>query len=94
MMGYGYAPTMTGAPAQTVSAYDWFLESLTVEERQEFVSLFIYKNIGGTATLPNYVAGGDNYMFFRYVFLNLGKYRDRISANLLDKMYKFMTNMY
>ena len=89
------APMMpTGAPAQTVFAYDWFLESLTPEEKQEFVCLFIYKNLGSTANLPNYVPGGDNYMFFRFFFLNLGKYRERISANLLDKMYKFMTNMY
>ena len=88
-------PACETAPAtKPVSAYDWFIESLTFEERQEFVSLFIYKKLGGTATLPEYVAGGDNYAFFRCFFLNLGKYRDRISATLLDKMYNYMTNLY
>ena len=77
-----------------VSSYDWFIESLTFEERQEFVSLFVYKKLGGTATIPEYVAGGDNYAFFRCFFKNLGKYRDRISTNLLDKMYNYMTNLY
>ena len=56
----GDAFAMPFAPTQNVSSYDWFLESLTADERQEFVYLFVCKNLSGTATLPNYVAGGDN----------------------------------
>lgn len=86
----------TPAPAATpaVSAYDWFIESLNPEEKNEFVELFIFKYIGGTANLPEYVPGGDNYQFFRSFFVNLGKYRNRISDTLIEKMYQFMIKKY
>jgi len=86
------APAPTATPA--VSAYDWFIESLNPEEKNEFVELFIFKYIGGTANLPEYVPGGDNYQFFRSFFVNLGKYRNRISDTLIEKMYQFMTKKY
>lgn len=82
------------AAAPTTIAFDWFLESLTSEEKQEFTELFVYKYLGGTATLPEYVPGGNNYAFFRAFFLNLGKYRNRISDTLLEKMYQYMVKKY
>ena len=91
----GFEPVKAkNEPTETAVSYDWFLESLTADERREFVSLFIYKSLPGTATLPDYVSGGDNYMFFRRFFLNLGKYRDSVSANLLEKIYQYMTHLY
>ena len=91
----GFEPVQAKSePAETSVSYDWFLESLTADEKREFVSLFVYKSLPGTASLPDYVAGGDNYMFFRRFFLNLGKYRDSVSANLLEKIYQYMTRVY
>ncbi len=82
------------AAAPATVAFDWFLESLTSEEKQEFTELFVYKYLGGTANLPEYVPGGNNYAFFRAFFLNLGKYRNRISDTLLEKMYQYMVKKY
>jgi hypothetical protein len=84
------------APAATpaVCAYDWFIESLNAEEKSEFVELFIFKYLGGTVNLPEYVPGGDNYEFFRNFFVNLGKYRNRISDSLIEKMYQYMVKKY
>jgi hypothetical protein len=87
------APAPAPAPSP-VSAYDWFIESLNPDEKAEFVELFIYKFLGGTAVLPDYVPGGDNYEFFRLFFVNLGKYRNRISDSLIEKMYQYMTKRY
>jgi hypothetical protein len=78
----------------TAVAFDWFLESLTAEEKAEFTELFVYKYLGGTAILPDYVPGGNNYEFFRAFFVNLGKYRNRISDTLIEKMYQFMIKKY
>lgn len=78
----------------TAVAFDWFLESLTSEEKAEFTELFVYKYLGGTAILPDYVPGGNNYEFFRAFFVNLGKYRNRISDTLIEKMYQFMVKKY
>ena len=82
------------AAAPATVAFDWFLESLTSEEKQEFTELFVYKYLGGTAVLPDYVPGGNNYDFFRAFFVNLGKYRNRISDTLLEKMYQYMIKKY
>lgn len=78
----------------TAVAFDWFLESLTPEEKAEFTELFVYKYLGGTAVLPDYVPGGNNYEFFRAFFVNLGKYRNRISDTLIEKMYQYMIKKY
>ena len=94
LMGFAPAQSAATVSEEPTADYDWFLESLTAEERQEFVSLFVYKNLPGTASLPEYVSGGDNYMFFRRFFLNLGKYRNHVSAGLLEKIYQYMTNVY
>lgn len=66
---------------------DTFLSSLTDEERKEFEDLFVDRIYG--ESLPLYTAGEDNAAFFRNVFIRLGKYRDVISDDLLEKMYDY-----
>jgi len=88
-----YAPRYEEEPI-TMVAFDWFLDSLTREERAEFQELFVFKYLGGTAVLPEYVPGGNNREFFHAFFCNLGKYRNRISDELLEKMYQYMQKRY
>ena len=65
---------------------DEFLDELTDGERREFCDLFIDRIYG--ESLPCYRPGEDNAAFFRTVFIRLGKYRDVISDDLLEKLYE------
>ena len=76
------------------NTYDWFIESLTDEEKCEFVDLFIYKYIGSEYGLPDYVPGGDNEAFFKTFFAYLNRYRYRISNELMEKMYIYTTKKF
>ena len=65
---------------------DEFLDELSDGERREFCDLFIDRIYGDS--LPCYRPGEDNAAFFRTVFIRLGKYRDVISDDLLEKLYE------
>ncbi len=41
------------------------------------------------ANLPDYQVGGDNKEFFNKLFINLGSIRERLSGELLEKLYQF-----
>ena len=77
-------PTQTNA-----SALNSVIIPLSAEERNQFTELFILKFKGTMPELPDYEVGGDNKEFFRKIFIYLGQYRDRMSQNLLAKMYQF-----
>jgi hypothetical protein len=72
-------------------SFDPFMASLNDEERYEFTELFIMRIKGIMPEIPNYKVGSEDYNkeFFRKWFIYLGQYRDRISDNLLAKIYKF-----
>ena len=72
-------------------SFDPFMASLNDEERYEFTELFIMRIKGVMPEIPNYKVGSEDYNkeFFRKWFIYLGQYRDRISDNLLAKIYKF-----
>ncbi|MBE5752624.1 MAG: hypothetical protein E7343_00960 [Clostridiales bacterium] len=71
------------------STCDWFYDTLTAEEKGEFIKLFVFKELGGVSKLPAYVIGGNNYVFFRCFFMSINAYRGRISENLLNKMEQY-----
>lgn len=70
--------------------YDPFINSLTPLQKNEFGDLFIAGKYGKLPYLPTYVIGGDNTEFFRKVFIYLGKYRNYVSADLLDKLCAYV----
>ena len=70
-------------------SFDPFIASLDNAERNEFTEIFILKFKGTMPELPDYEVGGDNKDFFRKIFIYLGQYRDRISQELLMKMYQY-----
>lgn len=72
--------------------YDPFINTLTPEERSEFGDVFISHRHGIQNYLPAYVIGGDNRKFFRLLFVHLGRYREFITQNLMDKMYAFVSS--
>ena len=76
------------------NTYDWFIESLTSEEKCEFVDLFVYKCIGREYGLPDYAPGGDNEEFFKTFFAYLNRYRYLISNELMEKMYIYTTKKF
>lgn len=84
------------APAPTADydyynsrSFDPFVASLTSEERAQFTELFILKYKGQMSNVPDYTVGGDNKDFFNKVFINLGSIRERLSDELLEKLYQF-----
>ena len=81
--------TTAGYDFYNCKSFDPFIASLTMAERNEFTELFILKFKGTMPELPDYEVGGDNKEFFRKIFIYLGQYRDRMSQNLLAKMYQF-----
>ena len=86
-----------GAPAREFPAYeckeeekqDAFMQSLTEEEKKEFAALYLNKTANEMPEIPAYQAGGDNKAFFNHIFVYLGKYRENISDDLLEKLYDF-----
>lgn len=70
-------------------AFDPFISSLTAKERNEFADLYILRSKGAMSEIPEYIVGGDNKNFFSKVFINLGKYREVISNELLAKIYEY-----
>lgn len=83
-------PVATSTSAQGIDVYgiafDPFIGTLTLDERKEFVYLFMAKPYPG---IPEYQVGGDNRTFFRKVFINLGTLRDQLSNSLLEKIYQY-----
>lgn len=83
------------APAPAVNdyydskAFDAFISTLSAEERNQFTELFILKYKGEMAGVPDYNVGGDNKEFFQKIFINLGSLRERLSDDLLEKLYQF-----
>lgn len=84
------------APAATAEydyynsrSFDPFIASLSSEERAQFTELFILKYKGEMANVPDYTVGGDNKEFFSKIFINLGSVRERLSDELLEKLYQF-----
>lgn len=66
---------------------DVFMNSLTDEEKIEFHGTFILKNKGNFPFLPEYEIGGNNKDFFSAIFIYLGKFRNVLSSNLMNKIY-------
>ena len=81
--------TTAGYDFYNCKSFDPFIATLDTAERNEFTELFILKFKGTMPELPDYEVGGDNKEFFRKIFIYLGQYRDRMSQNLLAKMYQF-----
>lgn len=73
--------------------YDPFFGKLTAREKNEFGDLFISNKYGIQSYLPAYVIGGNNDEFFRKVFIYLGRFRRYISAELLDKLYRYVCDL-
>ncbi|MBQ9118325.1 MAG: hypothetical protein IJY11_03885 [Clostridia bacterium] len=89
-----YAPVApaAAAPAGTTKLTDEFIATLSDEERQQFADIFFLKAKGDFPGVPDYVTGEDNTIFFRKIFVHLGKYRSRIPDDLLGKMYDYYTD--
>lgn len=72
---------------------DAFLDTLTNEEKVEFVKVFIQKAKSELPKeLPEYEIGGNNDDFFPVIFIYLGKFRKLLSRELLGKIYKQLNN--
>ncbi len=83
-----------GAARNTVASllgngFDAFLITLNEKEKNEFIDTYVLKCRGIMPEIPGYVVGGDNKDFFNKVFIYLGQYREKISGDLLSKMYNF-----
>lgn len=79
-------------PVPTVYIYggatDEFMDTLTDNEKVEFVELFIKKSKGTVNGVPDYEIDGDNSDFFPAVFVHINRYRNIVSDALMTKMYK------
>ncbi len=74
-------------------AFDPFIASLTQEERNQFMEIFILKYKGSLPELPEYVVGGDNKVFFSRFFIYIGQLRERVPDGLLAKIYTHSTRL-
>ena len=74
-------------------AFDPFIASLTQEERNQFMEIFILKYKGSLPELPEYVVGGDNKAFFSRFFIYIGQLRERVPDGLLAKIYTHSTRL-
>ncbi len=84
----------TGAAKDTVTSllgngFDAFLITLSEQEKNAFIDLYVLRCRCLMPEIPGYVVGGDNKDFFNKVFIYLGQYRDKIPGDLLAKMYNF-----
>jgi len=75
------------APEEEAVPFDPFLETLSKEERKQFGELTI--NIQKIEGMPRFEAGGDNKVFFRKIFVNLGSIRGLVPDGLMEKIYQF-----
>lgn len=69
-------------------ATDEFMDTLTDNEKVEFVELFLKKSKGTVNGVPDYQIDGDNSDFFPAVFVHINRYRNIVSDALMTKMYK------
>ena len=81
------APVVEAAPAEPAVPFDAFLETLTKEEREQFGALTI--KLQKFTDIPRFEAGGDNKIFFRRIFVNLGSVRGFIADELMEKIYQY-----
>lgn len=71
------------------SAFDAFIGMLNSEERMQFTHIFLLRSENKLPEIPEYKIGGDNKIFFRKIFVNLGSLRARIPDGLMEKIYQF-----
>ena len=67
---------------------DNFIRKLSTEEKVEFAKIFLERNYGNLAYIPDYVVGGDNSRFFSSVFIYLSHVRDLVSDTLMNRLYE------
>ncbi len=84
----------SGAARNTVATllgngFDPFLITLNESEKNDFIDLYVLKCRGIMPEIPGYVVGGDNRDFFNKVFIYLGQHREKITDQLLAKMYQY-----
>ena len=85
-------PAVEEAPAESDaygSEFDAFIATLTAEERTQFTQIFLLRSENKLPEIPEYKIGGDNKVFFRKIFVNLGSLRARIPDGLMEKIYQF-----
>lgn len=82
------APSNRTAPEADGVDCDTFINSLSEDERDEFIEVFVNKSAGSVAGVPDYKPGRDNSAFFAAVFRHIAKYRKLCSDRLLVKIYK------
>lgn len=68
--------------------FDAFIATLSDDERDEFIDLYVLKTKGAMPEIPAYEVGAENKVFFKKVFIFLGLYREKISSALLSKIYE------
>ena len=86
------APVAEEAPADEDAyggEFDAFIATLTIEERTQFTQIFLLRSETKMSEIPEYKVGGDNKVFFRRIFVNLGSVRGRIPDGLMEKIYQF-----
>ena len=71
------------------SEFDAFIATLTAEERTQFTQIFLLRSENKLPEIPEYQIGGNNKVFFRKIFVNLGSVRARIPDGLMEKIYQF-----
>lgn len=69
--------------------FDAFIGTLSKAEREEFIDVYVLRANGDMPEIPEYVVGGNNKAFFNKVFIYLGQYREKVSSELLGKIYDF-----
>jgi hypothetical protein len=67
---------------------------LTDAEKAEFAEVFLDKTKCKLPKIPDYVVGEENEDFFPAVFIYLGKFRNILSTDLMNKLYKHINLMY
>lgn len=87
------APVEAAAPVAVSddygSEFDAFIATLTAEERTQFTQIFLLRSENKLPEIPEYQIGGNNKIFFRKIFVNLGSVRARIPDGLMEKIYQF-----
>ena len=67
---------------------DEFMDTLTDNEKVEFVEMFVKRSKGEVKGVPAYSINADNSDFFPAVFIHINRYRNIVSDALMTKMYK------
>jgi len=78
---------LTEAGQYSGKNFDAFIATLSDDERDEFIDLYVLKTNGAMPEIPTYEVGAENKQFFKKVFIYLGLYREKISNALLAKIY-------